>query len=135
GEGREGVVVPMAEGAQPLQYLPVDPVLRARSAAGLTLHLGRVLYDDGVLTRMSPSLAGLMPEAAVFMNGRDAKSAGVAAGERVEVTTELGYAELEVVIDDSLARRTVYVPFNLPETSVLGADANITVLPIDGGPR
>ena len=40
GDGREGVVLPLAEGTQPLRYLPVDPGLRARSAAGLTLHLG-----------------------------------------------------------------------------------------------
>jgi NADH-quinone oxidoreductase subunit G len=133
GEGREGVVLPLPEGEQPLHYLPVDPGLRARAAAGLTLHLGRVLYDDGVLTRMSPSLAGLMPEAAVYMNPRDARSAGVEEGQRVEVATELGYAELEVAFDPSLALRTVYVPFNLPETSVLGAAPGVTVEPLHGG--
>jgi predicted molibdopterin-dependent oxidoreductase YjgC len=131
GAGREGVVLPLPEGEQPLQYLPVDPGLRARAAAGLTLHLGRVLYDDGVLTRMSPSLAGLMPEAAIYMTTKDARSAGVEAGHRVEVTTELGYAELEVMIDNSLAPRTVYVPFNLPETSVLGASPGVTVHSLD----
>ena len=130
GDGREGVVLPLPEGSQPLRYLPVDPGLRARSAAGLTLHLGRVLYDDGVLTRMSPSLARLMPEAAVYLNSRDARSAGVGPGDRVEVTTELGYAELAVAIDDSLAPRTVYVPLNLPETSVLGAAPGVTIEPL-----
>ena len=131
GAGSEGVLLPLSEGEQPLLYLPVDPGLRARAAAGLTLHLGRVLYDDGVLTRMSPSLARLMPEAVVYMNPRDARSAGVEAGRPVEVTTELGYAELEVALDESLAPRTVYVPFNLPETSVLGASPGVTVEPVD----
>ena len=131
GAGREGVVLPVAEGDQPLRYLPVDPGLRSRAAAGLTLHLGRVLYDDGVLTRMSPSLARLMSEALVHMHPRDAKAAGVEAGQRVELTTDFGYAELEVALDESLARRTVYVPFNLPETSLLGASPAVTVEPID----
>ena len=131
GEGREGLVLPLPDGEQPLQYLPVDPGLRARSAAGLTLHLGRVLYDDGVLTRMSPSLARLMPAPVVYLNGRDARSAGVEAGDRVEVSTDLGYADLEVAIDDSLAPRTIYVPFNLPETSVIGASAGVTVERLD----
>jgi len=131
GAGREGVVLPVAEGDQPLRYLPVDPGLRSRAAAGLTLHLGRVLYDDGVLTRMSPSLARLMSEALVHMHPRDARAAGVEAGQRVELTTDVGYAELEVALDESLARRTVYVPFNLPETSLLGASPAVTVEPID----
>ena len=132
GRGREGIVVPTEDGDQPLQYLPVDPGLRARSAAGLTLHLARVLYDDGVLTRMSPSLAALMPAPAVYLSRKDARSAGVEPGDHVEVATDLGYADLEVAIDDSLAPRTVYVPFNLPETSVLGASAEVTINPVPG---
>ena len=76
---------------------------------------------------MSPSLAKLMPEAAIYMTTRDARSAGVAPGDHVEVATELGYAELVVAIDDTLAPRTVYVPFNLPETSVLGASPGVSL--------
>ncbi len=134
GAGREGVVLPVADVDQPLRYLPVDPGLRSRAAAGLTLHFGRVLYDDGVLTRMSPSLARLMPAAMVYMHPRDARAAGVEAGLRVELTNDRGYAELEVALDESLARRTVYVPFNLPETSVLGASPAVTVQPIGEEP-
>jgi NADH-quinone oxidoreductase subunit G len=127
GEGRDGLVLPLAEGTQPLEYVAVDPGLRARSAPGLALHLGRVLYDDGVTTRMSPSLARLMPEAAVHLNSRDARALGLQAGDHVEVTTDLGDAELVVQIDDSLALRTAYVPANLPETAFLGASPGVTV--------
>ena len=133
GEGRQGVVLPLPEGDQPLEYLPVDPGLRSRAAAGLTLHLGRVLYDDGVMTRMSPSLARLMPAAAVHLHPRDAGSLGVVPGQRVEVITDIGDAELEIVLDDSMARRTAYVPANLPETAMLGASAGVTVHPIGEG--
>lgn len=127
GEGREGVILPLEEGEQPLQYVPVDPGLRSRSSAGLSLHLARVLYDDGVQTRMSPSLASLMPAAAVYLHPRDARALGVAEGDRVEVSTDLGDAELVVAYDDSIARRTAYVPANLPETAMLGAAPGLTI--------
>ena len=64
GAGREGIVLPVDRGVQHLEYIPVYPNLQA-STAKYSLHLGRVLYDDGVRTRMSPSLAALAPEAAV----------------------------------------------------------------------
>jgi len=127
GEGREGVILPLDEGEQPLQYVPVDPGLRSRSSAGLSLHLARVLYDDGVQTRMSPSLASLMPAAAVYLHPRDARALGVAEGDRVEASTDLGDAELVVAYDDSIARRTAYVPANLPETAMLGAAPGLTI--------
>ena len=131
GDGREGVVLPLPEGEQPLQYVPVDPGLRARSSAGLSLHLARVLYDDGMQTRMSPSLARLMPSAYVYLHPRDARALGVEEGERVEVLNDTGYAELEVALDESLARRTAYVPANLPETAALGAAPGVTVERLD----
>jgi NADH-quinone oxidoreductase subunit G len=132
GEGRQGLVLPLEGGEQPLQYVPVDPALRSRSSAGLSLHLGRVLYDDGVQTRMSPSLARLMPHAAVHLHPLDARALGVEEGQRVEVRTDVGDAELEVTFDETIARRTAYVPANLPETAMLGASPGVTVERLGG---
>jgi NADH-quinone oxidoreductase subunit G len=129
GAGREGVVLPMAEGAQPLQYIPVDPKLRVEPAR-MALHLGRVLYDDSVKVRMSPGLASVMAEARAYLHPRDAGAIAAADGQMVEVTTGLGSAELPLALDSSLAPGTVYVPANLPETAALGASLAAEVRPI-----
>ncbi len=119
GAGREGVVVPGPDGVQPLEYVPVDPGLRSGTGR-LALHLGRVLYDDGVITRMSPSLAGLAPEARVWLHPRDAGALAVTEGASVRVIGDNGSATLTVGFDTSLAPGTVYVPANLAETAALG---------------
>jgi NADH-quinone oxidoreductase subunit G len=129
GAGREGVVLPMAEGRQPLQYIPVDPKLRVEPAR-MALHLGRVLYDDSVKVRMSPGLASVMAEARAYLHPRDAGAITAAEGQVVEVTTKHGSAELPLAFDASLAPGTVYVPANLPETALLGAALAVEIRPI-----
>jgi NADH-quinone oxidoreductase subunit G len=127
GEGREGVVVPTADGTQPLQYVPVDAGLHP-AGHRLGLHLGRVLYDDGVRVRMSPSLAKLRPSAVAHLHPRDAGSLGLTAGVLVAVESTTGAAELAVTFDPDLTPGTVYVPANLAETAGLGDAVAVTVI-------
>ncbi|MEA2003148.1 MAG: NADH-quinone oxidoreductase subunit NuoG [Actinomycetota bacterium] len=128
GEGREGLVVPVEEGVQHLKYIPVDGGITAVEAR-FGLHLGRVLYDDGVRTRMSPSLAALTPNARVYLNAADAAELGLAEGATALVEGESGSARLPVGLDNSLGRGTVYVPANLTATRDLGAGVAVTVSP------
>ncbi len=132
GEGREGVVMPTAEGEQQLQYVPVDAATSSVSE-GLALHSGRVLYDDGVRTRMAPSLAQLMPDPFVAVHPADAAELGVAEGESVRVVSEHAAVELPVRIDETLAEGAVYVPANLAATAPLGSPQSVTVHATDGG--
>jgi predicted molibdopterin-dependent oxidoreductase YjgC len=120
GAGREGLVLPVEEGVQHLEYIPVDGRLTAVNAR-YGLHLARVLYDDGVRTRMSPSLAALTPSAHVYLNGDDAQELGVGPEVVIGVESEYGSAQLPVAIDNSLGSGTVYVPANLEATRGLGA--------------
>ncbi|MDJ0923536.1 MAG: NADH-quinone oxidoreductase subunit NuoG [Acidimicrobiia bacterium] len=126
GEGREGLLLPIEDGVQHLEYIPVDDGL-APVNARYGLHLGRVLYDDGVRTRMSPSLAALAPEAKVYLNSTDAKVLGLEEGAVATVESAYGSAELPVAIDESLGRTTVYVPANLAATAELGAAVAVVV--------
>jgi NADH-quinone oxidoreductase subunit G len=126
GAGREGLVLPIEEGVQHLEYIPVDAGLAA-SHARYGLHLGRVLYDDGVRTRMSPSLAALAPDAYVYVNAADAAELGLTVGATVMVESEYGNAELAVAIDNSLGSGTVYVPANLEATKTLGASIAVVI--------
>ncbi len=125
GEGREGVVVPTEDGVQPLQYIPAVgaiPVVADRFG----LHLGRVLFDDGVAVRHSPALAGLVPAAWAHLHPRDASKLAVREGDLVAVSG-METVELPVRIDPGLAPGSVYVPFNLEATAAIGAAASVSV--------
>lgn len=123
---KDGVVVPIESGSQPLVYLPADAP--GRSVAGdLVMHYARTMYDDGVLLRHGPSLAELAPGAGLFIHPDDARRLGLAEGDQADVKTGAGSARLEVRFDDSLAHGAVYVPFNQPGTPSLGSDPVVTV--------
>ncbi|MFQ5554871.1 MAG: NADH-quinone oxidoreductase subunit NuoG [Acidimicrobiia bacterium] len=132
GPGREGVVVPGPDGTQPLQYVPADAGL-GPAPDGQTLHLGRVLYDDGVLTRMSPALAQLTPAARAYLHPADAEDAGLAEGATLRVRTGESDAWLPLGLDVSLARGAVYIPANLALTATLDASLAVTIEPVEGG--
>ena len=124
-EVRDGVVVP-DDGVQHLQYVPVDTP-GERAGGDLVLHLARVMYDDGVLVRHGPSLAGLAPGGAVYLHPDDATRLGLAAGEAARVVTDEGEAVLPVVFDSGLHRGVVYVPFNQPGVPSVGRGPSVTV--------
>lgn len=128
GAGREGLLLPLEEGEQPLQYIPVDGSLESVNAR-FGLHLARVLYDDGVKVRKSPSLAALIPPAAAYLNGAEVAALGVEPGAPVTVAGESGSVTLPVAVDNSLGDGSVYVPANLSETADLGAAVAVTVTP------
>jgi predicted molibdopterin-dependent oxidoreductase YjgC len=126
GEGRDGVVVPLPEARQPLNFIPADAP--GKSAAGeIVLHYARTLFDDGVMLRYSPSLAPLAPGAAAHLHPDDAKLMTVREGDEVEVETESGSARLSVRLDHSLGHGVVYIPFNQPGVASLGSDPRVTV--------
>ena len=126
GEGREGMVLPIEGGTQHLQYIPVDGNL-ASVQARFGLHLGRVLYDDGVRTRMSPSLAALVPAAHVYLNAAEVVGLGLNPGDIALVESESGTVSLPIAVDNSLGNGAVYVPANLAETRELGAAVTVVV--------
>ena len=125
GRDRDGLIVPGPDGRQPLQHIPVDagvPVVSDRFA----LHLGRVLYDEGVMVRHSPGIAGLAPQARVYLHPRDAAMLAVEEGDIVRVRGG-GVLELPVALDASLVEGSVYVPFNLAGTAAIAAVPAVSV--------
>ena len=122
----EGAVVPIEGAIQPLQYVPVDAIPPA-DPAGMTLHLARTLYDDGVSLRHSPSLRSLAPGASAHVRPDHAALLGVTDGDEVTVTVGSASASMPVKIDPTLHEGTVYVPFNQPGASPLGGGLAVTV--------
>jgi NADH-quinone oxidoreductase subunit G len=124
---RDGVVVPFGEARQPLSYVPADTPGEIVKGS-LVLHSARTMYDDGVLLRNGLSLHRLAPGAALHVHPDDAQRLGV-DGEAVITAGEVS-ATLPVVRDPSLARGTVYVPFNQPGGPSLGSELLVEVVPV-----
>jgi predicted molibdopterin-dependent oxidoreductase YjgC len=120
GRGRDGIVASGGTFTHPPSASAQDP-----ATGDLTLHLGRVLYDGGTIVTAGESLAGLAPEPAAYLHPDDATRLGCAAGDRVTVTGNAGSAALPVAIDRSLAKGTVYVPFNLGASIGNGLDVKV----------
>ncbi len=122
---RDGVVVPTDSGEQPLQYVPVAPAdptpTKSPRGATFALHLSRTLYDDAVLTRQAPALAGLAGGGFAGLNPADVKR--IRADQAVTVEGH----RLPVIVDPSLAPGTIHVPFNQPGGPLFAAGAVVRV--------
>jgi predicted molibdopterin-dependent oxidoreductase YjgC len=85
----------------------------------LTLSTGRILYHwhGGTLSRRSPGLDAIAPEAEVEINPEDAHSYGIGGGDCVRVSSRRG----EVVATAKVTRRsppgTVYMTFHFAEAA------------------
>ena len=121
GVGRDGIV---AAGGS-FTHAPMAAA-KDTAAGDLTLHLGRVLYDAGTMVSAGPSLVGLAQEPAAHLHPDDAARLGFASGDRVTVTGNGGSAVMPVALDRTLARSTLYVPFNLGATIGNGLDVKVT---------
>jgi len=125
-EARDGAVVPLS-GVSPLTHIPVSLKGDIAPSAELTLHVGRTLYDDGVMMRHSPNLHRLAPGPLAHLNPEDAKRAGALHGHTVRVVTKHGEGEFFAVLDEGTPPGVVYVPFNQPGAASLGTDAVVRV--------
>jgi NADH-quinone oxidoreductase subunit G len=129
-ESRNGIVVP-GGGSQPLQYIPV--VMKGKSAPGaaLTLHSARVMYDDGVRLRHSPSLHRLARGPIAYINHADAPGLGVRDGAAVRLVTKSGEGEFTAHLDGSTPKGVVFVPLNQPGAAPLGTDPVVRVTVVE----
>jgi NADH-quinone oxidoreductase subunit G len=125
-DARDGAVVPV-EGAQPLTHIPVMVDGPKGPSAELVLHQARVMYDDGVRLRNSPSLHPLAPGAVVLISPDDAKRIGARDDSRVRVVTSKGEGEFAVRIDTATPSGVVFVPMNQPGAARLGVDPVVRV--------
>jgi predicted molibdopterin-dependent oxidoreductase YjgC len=125
-EARDGVVVPLPDQMPGFEYVPADTPGEV-AKGGLVLHSARTMYDDGVMMRNGRSLHPLAPGGFVAVHSDDAARLGLGEGDEATVEGSSGSAALPVVIDDSLARGTVYVPFNQKGVPSLGSRPEVTL--------
>ncbi|TAK72367.1 MAG: formate dehydrogenase subunit alpha [Dehalococcoidia bacterium] len=79
----------------------------------LILNTGRVLYHwhGGTMTRRVRGLLARSPAVRVAIHPDDAAESGVAAGERVVVTSRRGELTGEALLTDAVRRGEIFVPF------------------------
>jgi formate dehydrogenase alpha subunit len=102
----------------PVQYIP--PAELPDEEYPLILSTGRVLFHwhGGTLSRRSPGLDSLAPQAEVEIHPEDAERLGVSDGQRVRVRSRRG----EVVAQARITRRsppgTIFMTFHYAEAAV-----------------
>ncbi len=79
----------------------------------MVLTTGRQLehWHTGAISRRASLLDALEPEAVADLNRHDLARIGIAAGERIRVTTRRGSIELTARLDPAIAQGTVFIPF------------------------
>ena len=123
---RDGIVVPI-HGAQVINHIPLALQGSKAPKAELTLHVARVMYDNGVRLQHSPSLHKLAPGAVAHLNPGDAPRIGAQDGHTIKVVTNRGEGEFTCVLDEGTPAGVVYVPFNQQGAPSLGADPVVRV--------
>jgi predicted molibdopterin-dependent oxidoreductase YjgC len=115
-----------------LTYEP-GPVAAVPAVDGYSLRLvaTRKLYDRGVLTQRSPSLAPLAPAANLRLHPHDFDRVGVTPGTSVTLSSARGSAHIPVVPDEGVPRGSAVVHINQPGAEVSAViDASAQVIDV-----
>ena len=121
-EHRDGVVVPLGAEGQVFEYVPVSLEGPAAPGAEFTLHVARVMYDNGVRIRHSPALHPLGPGPVAYLHPADAPGLGAREEVPVQLVTRHGEGTFSLRLDDGTPMGVVYVPFNQDGAAPLGSD-------------
>jgi len=83
-----------------------------RNAYNYRLVVSRTMYDSAQSTVASPSLAGIITEAAIFVNPLDLARIGVTEGANVRVGADGTNIVIAIKADNGINRGTAWLPFN-----------------------
>ncbi len=83
-----------------------------RNAYNHRLVVSRTMYDKAQSTIASPSLVGIITNAAIFVNPADLARIGVAEGSNVRVGTQGTNIVIAIKADNRVHRGTAWLPFN-----------------------
>ncbi len=99
-------------------YLPPAEVTDKQYPFILTT--GRILqqYHTATMTRRSKGLVSRTPDAFVEINPADAKKLGIAAGDKIEISSRRGKITVNADVTPSVDKGVVFVPFHYHEAAV-----------------
>jgi formate dehydrogenase alpha subunit len=101
----------------PVDYRP--PMEETDAEFPLILSTGRILFHwhGGTLTRRSPGLDAMAPEAEVEINPADAQDYGIGDGDRVQVTSRRGSVTAAAKLTQRSPEGTVFMTFHFAEAA------------------
>lgn len=102
---------------EPIEYKPLSTGTPEYPMLLLTRAL---LLDGGTLVQNSPAIQGLVPEARVELNSRDARDLGISDGDRVTISSPKGSIAGRAVVTKACRPGTVTIPRRMA-----GARANV----------
>jgi formate dehydrogenase major subunit/formate dehydrogenase alpha subunit len=84
------------------------------------LTTGRILqqYHTATMTRRSKGLVSMTPDAFVEINPVDAKELGIAAGDKIVISSRRGKITVNADVTSSVDKGVVFVPFHYHEAAV-----------------
>ena len=90
----------------------------------LALVTGRLLYDRGMLLRLSEPIDNLVPEAFVMIHPSDAEKLELSDGDSVSVISPEGRLRFSLKVSEEIVPGAAFAPANLSDAplSVLLAD-------------
>jgi formate dehydrogenase major subunit len=95
----------------PADVLPPDET--PDEAFPMVLITGRILehWHTGAISRRASVLDALEPEATAYLAPQDLDRLGIAAGEKVAISTRRGRIEIGACADDHVPEGTIFIPF------------------------
>jgi len=100
------------------------------------LTTGRILqqYHTATMTRRSKGLVSMTPDAFVEINPVDAKELGIAAGDKIVISSRRGKITVNADVTSSVDKGVVFVPFHYHEAAV-NRLTNTAIAPIANIPE
>jgi len=83
----------------------------------ILLSTGRVLYHfhTGTMSRRSPGINSVFPEAIVEINPEDAEELGIAGGDHVRIISRRGSVVARANLSQKVSKGTAFMPFHFAE--------------------
>ncbi|TAN38970.1 MAG: NADH dehydrogenase (quinone) subunit G [Nitrospirae bacterium] len=127
---------------EPLRGSAEDIAVQKPAAAAegtISLAIDRLLFHSGTLSRKSPALIKIYPEAVARIHPETAVSLSLAEGDVIRISSQSGKIELPVVLDRHAGRSSVLVPNIFEGTGALrlagmGLDPVLKAPAINGTP-
>jgi len=98
-----------------IPFIPSEERLETRPVDSYAMRLivGKRMFDQGIVTQMSPSLRSLAEPAQLRINQYDFERLGIEEGARVEVTSGIHALDITIKVDDGIPRSSALIYGNL----------------------
>lgn len=98
--------------------VPLVPIVPAASSRAFALTVGSLQHHNGSMTTRSENNLLVVGEAYVELSCQDASSAGVAAGDIIVITSDIGSVLLKAKVSEQLQPGSLFVPAHFSDAAI-----------------